>query len=423
MKSKINNTRDKFYENLAVKIFDDLANLTKSNKGVTRDSYGSGENRALKYLKNLASELGFLIEIDEAANLIFSINDSKDEPYVLIGSHVDSVPGGGNFDGLAGVVAGFIILTEIKEKKIKTKFPIKVLALRGEESAWFGTNYIGSKAIFGLLTDNDLTSKHREKDLTLKDAMSLSGANIKKIKLSKKLINKKKIKAFIELHIEQGPTLIDRNWPAAIVTGIRGNFRYRKISCEGTAGHSGTTPRWLRQDSVFASAELISRMDDHWTTILQHGGDLVLPSGIFHTDFSHHAMSRIPGELFFSFEARSQDPETLLALEGLLKSECKTIERDRGVKFKFDEMIKSVPAELDKNIINKLLEAAKKDGLQDAIIPSGAGHDAAIFATEGIPTGMIFVRNYNGSHNPDEKMEIKDFMVGVTILKNFIKNF
>ena len=92
-------------------------------------------------------------------------------------------------------------------------------------------------------------------------------------------------------------------------------------------------------------------MDDHWTTILQHGGDLVLTSGIFIQTFLHHAMSRIPGELFFSFEARSQDPETLLALEGLLKSECKTIERDRGVKFKFDEMIKSVPAELDKNII------------------------------------------------------------------------
>ena len=336
---------------------------------------------------------------------------------------MDSVPRGGNFDGLAGVVAGFVILAEIKHKNIKSNFPIKVIALRAEESAWFGPSFIGSKAIFGLLTKKDLSSMHRDKNLSLKEAMLSCGANVEKVQSSKIFLNKDKIKAFVELHIEQGPILVDKKWPAAIVTGIRGNIRYRKISCLGTAGHSGTIPRWLRKDSVFASTELISRMDDHWKTIEQHGGDLVLTSGIFHTDNLHHAMSRIPGELFFSFEARSQDPSTLLALEGLLKSECKTIEKERGVKFKFDDLIKSAPAELDKNIIDKLLKSAEKFGLNEAILPSGAGHDAAIFSAQGVPTGMIFVRNDNGSHNPEETMEIKDFIIGVSILKDFIKNF
>jgi len=414
---------EQYIENLATKIFDDIRELTKENQGVTRDSYGEGENRAIEYLKNLAIQLGLLVEFDAAANMFFSIGDEEDNSYILIGSHIDSVPIGGNFDGLAGVIAGLIILAEIKIKKINLNSALKVVVLRGEESAWFGTNYIGSKAIFGLLTKSELNSKHRDKCLTLKDAMVSCGAELKIIESSKKIIDKNKIKAFLELHIEQGPILIERNWPAAIVTGIRGNIRYRKISCIGSAGHSGTIPRWLRQDSVFASSELISRMDDHWKTILQHGGDLVLTSGIFHTDSFHHAMSRIPGELFFSFEARSQDTETLLALDNLLKSECKTIERDRGVKFEFSNIIKSVPADLDKSIINKLLKSAKIYGLSDSILPSGAGHDAAIFATQGVPTGMIFVRNDKGSHNPEESMEIADFMVAVGILKNFVMNF
>ena len=161
-------------------------------------------------------------------------------------------------------------------------------------------------------------------------------------------------------------------------------------------------------------------MDDHWNTIQQHGGDLVLTSGIFHTDMEHHAMSRIPGELFFSFEARSQDETTLDALEALLKSECKTIERERGVKFQFDNLIKSSPAELDEGVIEKLLNSSENIGLPRASLPSGAGHDAAIFANTGVKTGMIFVRNDKGSHNPDEMMEIDDFILAMKILKNFI---
>ena len=213
------------------------------------------------------------------------------------------------------------------------------------------------------------------------------------------------------------------SWPAAIVTGIRGNNRHHNIICRGSAGHSGTIPRYLRKDAVFAAAELITRMDDHWNTIQQHGGDLVLTSGIFQTDSSHHAMSRIPGEVYFSFESRSQDSATLDALEALLKSECKTIERERGVKFEFDNVIKSYPAELDDGIIKKLLDASTSLNLPSASLPSGAGHDAAIFANSGVKTGMIFIRNDKGSHNPDETMETQDFITALSILKKFIIDY
>ena len=426
MNNKLSNAPiydEKWIERLAITIFDDIAVLTKDRHGVSRETYGKGETDAINYLSKLAVELGLYVEVDDAANVFFSSKPIVNSRYMLIGSHMDSVPLGGNFDGLAGVLAGFLILSYLSKNKINLSLPLKVIALRGEESAWYGRNYIGSKSIFGLLTKEDLKSTHRKTGEKLSKAMQSCGVDINKIQSSISLIDKENIELFIELHIEQGPILVDRNWPAAIVTGIRGNNRHHKIICKGSAGHSGTIPRYLRKDAVFAGADLITRMDDHWNTIQQHGGDLVLTSGIFHTDSDHHAMSRIPGEIFFSFESRSQDVATLDALEALLKSECKTIERERGVKFEFDDLIKSSPAELDEVIIKNLLDAGESLGFERASLPSGAGHDAAVFANVGIKTGMIFVRNDKGSHNPYEAMDIKDFMAGLSILKKFIIDY
>ena len=414
---------EKWMESLAITIFEDIAELTKDKEGVSRETYGKGETDAINYLSKLAIQLGLHVEVDDAANVFYSSKPIENSRYILVGSHMDSVPVGGNFDGLAGVLAGFLILSYISKNKINLSLPLKVVALRGEESAWYGRNYIGSKSIFGLLTKEDLKATHRKTGEKLSKAMKNCGVDLNKILSSTSLIDKKNIELFIELHIEQGPILVDRNWPAAIVTGIRGNNRHHNIICKGSAGHSGTIPRYLRKDSVFAGADLITRMDDHWNTIQQHGGDLVLTSGIFQTDSDHHAMSRIPGEIFFSFESRSQDIATLDALEGLLKSECKTIERERGVKFEFDDLIKSSPAELDQGIIKKLLDAVESLGFERASLPSGAGHDAAVFANVGIKTGMIFVRNDKGSHNPYEAMDIKDFMAGLSVLKKFIIDY
>ena len=410
-------------EQLAIKIFTDIELLTRDKVGISRESYGRGEALAINYLTDLAEKFGFYVEKDEAANVILSLDNIIKTNYIIVGSHIDSVPQGGNFDGLAGVVAGFLLLVNLKGKRIRTSFPIKVLILRGEESAWYGKNCIGSKALFGLLTLEDLNSTHRSTGDKLSKAMNASGANLHLIKRSKPLINSKKIELFIEIHIEQGPILVDKDWPIAIVTGIRGNYRHHKIRCKGEAGHSGTIPRYLRKDSVFAGADLITRMDDHWNTIEQHGGDLVLTSGIFHTDIDNQAMSRIPGEILFSFESRSQDISTLDALERLLRSECKTIERERGVHFDFDNVIKSDPAECNQEVVEKLLDASESLGFPRVSVASGATHDAAIFSNQGVKTGMIFIRNDKGSHNPDERMEIKDFMKSVSTLNKFINEY
>ncbi|MDV7105899.1 M20/M25/M40 family metallo-hydrolase [Vibrio sp. TH_r3] len=209
---------------------------------------------------------------------------------------------------------------------------------------------------------------------------------------------------------------------AGIVSGIRGNIRYQSIHCIGEAGHSGAVPREYRHDSVFSVANLLVRLDDHWRTLNDHNSDLVLTSGIMSTNQHEHAISRIPGDVSFSFEARSEYPDVLETVESILKSEAQSIERERNVKFEFGSQISSKPALLDKNIIKGFQHSAEKCGLDPFLTPSGAGHDAAIFANEGISTGMLFIRNQHGSHNPQEAMELDDMIVAIDVLYHYLQN-
>lgn len=405
-------------------IFQRLEEISRDKVGVTRESYGKGESRAFDLVEKIARSEGLHTYRDQAANLVMELAPiADDEKYILIGSHLDSVPQGGNYDGAAGVIAGLLCLIEMKRSNINTDIPVKVIALRGEESAWFGACYLGSKALLGKLEDSEKDLPQRDDGRPLHEYMKEAGADLDKIRMGNVLIDTSRIAAFFELHIEQGPVLIARNLPVAAVTGIRGNIRHREIKCIGEAGHSGAVPRWLRHDAVFAAAELITRIDDHWTTILQHGGDLVATTGILSTNTENHAMSRIPGEVTFSFEARSQYDHTLTAIDALVHSECATIRQERRVDFIFDEPVKTPPAVLDERIVELIKNACEEENLPVEAIPSGAGHDASIFANSGVPTGMIFVRNRNGSHNPDEEMDIEDFIRGVSVLFNTVREF
>lgn len=408
---------------LAQRIFDDVAAFSPDVRGVSRPAYSAVETRTLDYLEEIARTHQLRSWRDVGANLVIAAPDdtAPEAPAGYFGSHVDSVPEGGNFDGLAGVVAALLTLISLKREGWTPRIPLRVLALRGEESAWFGQAYMGSQALLGQLGPQALASRRRDGKGTLADAMRGIGLPVGRIEAGEPLMDAATVRFFVELHIEQGPVLIDRHWPVAAVTGIRGNFRHRDVQCIGEAGHSGAVPRWLRRDAVFATAELIMRMDDHWTTIQQHGGDLVLTVGMLQTDPAHHALSRIPGEAHFSFEARSQHPATLQAIEGLLHSECEIIERDRKVRFVFDDIVRAPSADLDERITAAILSACETEGLPAEQIPSGAGHDAAIFAQAGIPTGMIFVRNQNGSHNPDEAMDLPDLMAGVGVMRRVAK--
>jgi N-carbamoyl-L-amino-acid hydrolase len=402
---------------LAAAIFDDLGRIGADGVGISRDSYGVGEQQAIDYCRALAEREGLACHMDEAANLVIELaGEDPDAPFVVCGSHLDSVPQGGNFDGAAGVVAALLALVRMKRAGAVPRQSIRAMALRGEESAWFGQCYLGSSALFGELAKDDLARCHRTTGRPLIDHMKDAGADVARISNGERLLDVARVAAYIELHIEQGPVMVARDLPVAVVTGLRGNIRHEKIICHGEAGHSGAVPRWLRHDAVLATVELLSRYDEHWRVLQERGLDMVMTTGILQTNPDDHAMSRIPGECSFSLEVRSQSIDTLEVVYQLMRTEAETVASLRGVTFEFDRRSLAQPAMMDDKWVKHLLATCEALELPAETIPSGAGHDAAIFAHAGIPTAMIFVRNEHGSHNPHEAMEIDDFLKGADLL-------
>jgi N-carbamoyl-L-amino-acid hydrolase len=399
---------------MAEKLFSDVRELTFDGVGVTRQSYGRGESDTADYLRAFAASEGLEVRADRAANLVFGLPQTAAASAVTwCGSHIDSVPQGGNFDGYAGVVAGLLCLVAQKAGGTPYARPLEVVAFRGEESAWFGKAYMGSGALFGKVSESDLALKQRSTGESMEACMRRCGADVEAIRAQQPLLDKARIKAYLELHIEQGPVMVARQLPLAVVSGIRGNVRHNRVVCHGDAQHSGVVPRWLRHDAMFAVADLIMRIDEHWRVLLERGTDLVVTTGIVSTDPAEHSISRIPGQVSFSLEARSKSTDTLEAFYQLVRAECGSIERERGVRFEFDRRLLSDPATMDEKLCGVLSEACAAQEAAFELIPSGAGHDASLFANAGIPSGMLFVRNQNGSHNPHEAMDIEDFMLGV----------
>lgn len=402
---------------LAQQLFADIRALTFDGVGVTRASYGEGENACAAYLEKFVRSEGLDVTTDRAGNFIyFDPADTRSTPAIWCGSHLDSVPQGGNYDGLAGVVAGLLVLLAARREGVTLPAPLKVIGFRGEESAWFGKAYMGSGALWGKLTAADLALKRRGDEVTLRDALAACGADMDAISRQEKLFSPADIRAYLELHIEQGPVMVAREIPVGVVSGIRGNVRHNKIECFGDAQHSGVVPRWLRKDAVFAVSDLIVRLDNHWRALLERGTDLVVTCGVVQTNPAEHSISRVPGYAHFSFEVRSKSSDTLEAFYQLVQAEMASIERERGVKFALDRRLTSDPAVTDPLLCELMAKACHTRGIAHERIPSGAGHDAALFANGGVPSGMVFVRNQNGSHNPYEAMELSDFMLGTQVL-------
>lgn len=410
------------FQPLATQLFADIRSLTFDGVGVTRASYGEGENAAAQHLETWAQGEGLQVARDRAGNLVFSDPaDTRDVPAVWVGSHLDSVPQGGNYDGLAGIVAGLLVQVAARRAGVQLPAPLKVLGFRGEESAWFGKAYMGSGALWGKLTAADLDLQRRGDGKSLRECMQACGADVEAIARQEKLLNPRDIRAYVELHIEQGPVMVARKIPLGVVSGIRGNVRHNLIGCVGEAQHSGVVPRWLRHDAVFAVADLIMRLDTHWRALLERGTDLVVTCGVLQTNPAEHSISRVPGYASFSLEARSKSIDTLEAFYQLVQAEMRSIERERGVQFQPDRRLLSDPATCDTQLSELLAQACTARGIAHESIPSGAGHDAALFANGGVPSAMLFVRNQHGSHNPHEAMEMDDFMQGVQVLADMLQ--
>ena len=403
---------------LAGRLLGELRRKSSDGVGVTRASYGEGEQMAHDMMAALGADLDLERRIDAAGNLYLTLPGAdRAQPVTMIGSHLDSVPQGGNYDGAAGVVAGMAVLARWRRAGRRPKRDIAVMCIRAEELSWFPAPYIGSRAAFGLLEPAVLEDcRRRDTGQTLAWHMREAGFDPEAIKRGEVQLVPERLHCFLELHIEQGPVLVRKDIPVGIVTGIRGNLRYAEGRVLGRYGHAGAEPREGRQDAVFSGVAFLARLHDLWLEYERAGRDIVCTVGQCFTDARVHTMTKIPGELRFTMDIRSQDNGLLIEIDRRLRAEAERIGREHGVSIDIGPFTNALPGPIAPSLRQRLVELASKLNISALEMASGAGHDSAVFGIKGVPTAMIFVRNDHGSHNPHEAMEIADFAQGLKLL-------
>jgi|SRR5579862_5335666 len=409
---------------LAYRLFDELRRRTSDPPGVTRDSYGAGEQAAHDLFESEARALGLEVSKDPAGNLYMTLpGKDRSLPGWYVGSHLDSVLHGGNYDGAAGVVAGLLSVATLRRLQIGLDRDVTVMGIRAEEcSTWFVGHHgghLGSRAALGLLWPGELESAvHVSSKKTFAESMDAAGFDSEYFRreAGAAYLDKNRVAAYFELHIEQGPILHHRELPVGIVTGIRGALRARSARTVGAYTHSGAVPHELRQDAVLATVDFAHTIDRKWEAMRASHRDMVYTVGKFYTDAAHHSIVKVPGEVSFAIDIRSQERAVLDEMREFVVRTAADIGAHRNVSIELGSMSLVTPAVMDEAARRLMKNGCTALNIPYMDIASGAGHDAADFFDAGIPSAMIFVRNDNGSHNPDEAMEMSDFLLGTRLL-------
>ena len=404
----------------AAHLFDEVRKETADTVGVTRPAWSAQDRAAAGILAEAARGLGLEAGYDPAGNLRCTLPGAdRAAPRVLTGSHLDSVPTGGHYDGLAGVVAGLVVLAAFRDAGVTPRCDVTAMGIRGEESVWYGIAYVGSRLAVGSLPPGEIDRLRREDTgRPLAEHMAEVGVDPGALRAAAHAarVSAANTRAFLELHIEQGPVLVGEGLPVGIPTTIRGNVRFPYARCLGRYGHSGATPRAWRHDAALAVVELVRALDEFWIERERAGTpDTVFTVGKLSTDPAHHAMTKVPGRCDFTLNFGGTTKAFLDECRDRARALAARIGEDRRVTFDLGECVGSEPTVLDPGLRTRLGAACASLDLPVREFAT-VGHDASIFARAGIPSAMVLVRNAHGSHNPDEAMELSDFGEGAKVL-------
>ncbi|WP_309139636.1 hydantoinase/carbamoylase family amidase [Siccirubricoccus sp. G192] len=401
---------------LVQRLLDGVAEIGADPPGITRDAFGPGENQAQALVAEAARGLGLVLASDAAANLAMTWPGAdRSAPRLMIGSHLDSVLHGGNFDGAAGVLAGLAAIAALRGLGLRPRQDITLLATRCEEAVWFQLGLIGSRAALGLLPVAALGLPRTGTGRSLADHIRDCGGEPEALAAGTRLIEPATVRAFLEVHIEQAPQLVEADAAIAVCTGIPGNIRHPRIRITGEDAHVGL-PRRFRRDAALAGADLALALEALWREEEVAGRAMACTIGRFHTLADRHAMTVVPGGFEMSLDLRAYEAGHLAALEQRLHGIVARIAAARGVTIDLGERNAGAVGQMDPGIRAGLADAAARLGIAQHPLGSPASHDAADFAAAGIPTGMLLVRNRNGSHNPHEEMETADLMAAIAVL-------
>ena len=397
------------------KDFDAMAQLTGLGEGINRLAFTDADWEGRQYIIDRMTDAGLDVEIDEFGNVVgYKVGTNPDLPVVMVGSHTDSVPNGGNYDGVVGVLSAIEVVRSIIDDGFEHDHTIAVVDFMCEESSRFGAATLGSKAMRGKLTLNDL---HRLVD---KQGVSLYDS-LKERKLHPDAIESmaynRPVKAFIEMHIEQGKVLEHEQKQIGIVSGIAAPERFYVTIC-GNADHSGATLMNLRHDALCGASKIILGIEE--VTSMQEEPPVVGTVGI--AEVVPGAMNVIPGSVKLGVDIRSISKVARDSVVFLIKELIDVIAEKRGLSYTIEPIAQDHPVAMHPAMIREIEEAVKSVGVDYMTMPSGAGHDAMHW-TEVAPTGMIFIPCRDGiSHNPAEFAAMDDIIAGAEVLENVIKN-
>ena len=386
---------------------DNLAALSRFGRnpqgGVTRLAYSDADKQAREFLMGLMRQARLEPTIDAAGNIIGRRAGSQPQlPPLLFGSHSDSVPEGGNYDGPVGTLGAIEVAHTLAEANVTTRHPIEVVIFQNEEGG-----LVGSRAMSGQLTEQDLALVSRS-GKTIREGIAFIGGDPSRIAQVRRAPGS--IAAYLELHIEQSSTLHEENLDIGIVEGIVGIHWY-DVTIEGFSNHAGTTPMNRRRDAMLAAARFIEAVNRVVTSVPGRqvgtvGRIQALPG----------APNVIPGSVTVSLELRDLDAAKMTMLYERIRAESETIAKGTGTTFRFEPTYQSEPAPTDPRVRRVIDESAKALGLTTKVVPSGAGHDAQDVARFG-PVGMIFVPSRDGiSHSPREFSSPEDIENGANVL-------
>lgn len=374
------------------------------NNGVTRLALSDIDLKARDYFRSCCEDLGMSVVQDDMGNMYATLEGRNNElPPVVVGSHLDSVEKGGRFDGVLGVLAGLEAVRTIVENGIQPEAPIVLVNFTNEEGARFEPSMMSSGVLSGKFDKETILQSTDTSGKTFAEVLSESGYEGS---IDNRL---KEAKAFLELHIEQGPVLETESLKVGVVECVMGMACY-EVEVTGESDHAGTTPMPMRKDALFAANNLISELRRQLSPLDE---DLVYTIGRMEVSPNIHTV--IPNKVVFTIEARHQDMEIIEKVEGIIQR-LKDYDHTEGCKVEATKLWGRETVWFDRQIVNQFEQAVRSLDYPYKRMVSGAGHDAQFIASY-LPSAMIFVPSINGkSHSEDEFTTWEDCEKGVDVI-------
>ena len=386
----------------------------EQDAGISRIPFSQEERAAHELISGWMREAGLTVKTDSFGNTMgFRKGRQPKLPAIGFGSHLDSVPHGGRFDGAVGVLGGLEVVRMLAEAEITTEHPLMLTVFASEEGARFGEPCLGSKAVTGVLQESDLDRLRDSGGQTLSGAMRALGMDPTALPQSR--WDRGMLAAFLELHIEQSRTLDMTGDRIGLVDAIAGNTRIR-LSLKGRADHSGGTPMSQREDALVAAAEVILAAE----SIANEPRRRATVATVGRIDVYPNSITTIPGEVAFYLDVRDVDSDRQRLTANDIVTRAQESASRRGLQLSFELVSDTSPVILPKWLRDLTQKATEQVGLSHRVTTSGAGHDAGILS-RFYPAAMLFVPSRDGlSHCPEEWTSIEDISLGARALAESI---